>query len=852
MRSGSRASLRPPRVSRPSFRAPLVSLARPPPGTSVKPPRSHRRSVHSVRSVHRRSVTFAAESVSSSAPSTDKDQLSASTGARESIVPEPDDPDTEATAGHTPRPSKRASLLRSSFNASRRTLNRLRRSRSSVPVTVTEEFTVERIVHPDEHEHTASSDWGTHVESQSATTPPDSPSTLRAKRKAFAKLARAAFGAPSRDSSVSTRTRKHRASSHAETQSHSATAPAFEAVPEPERETPPENGQTVPIEVFVHEPSPPPAPPPELPFTPFAEPATPAVTETTVAPATTATDTSAPTPAVAHDSLPSTAVSSPNPKKPKFRAKLNKLWTEQARAARDTLRSASRIHLQSRSRSRSSLPTAYAPPSADSALFPLPPESPVSPISPAASRSQSRLRRIASRLSSVRNKSKSTVHLERIPEIVTADGHVLVNPAALADSPLSQHSDLPPESSAPASRRQSWWTPSHYSHSHSRFPSAVTLPDEQAYSRPVSEALFPSTPYPHARKPKLSIVTDPVSKAGEPQPKTPKSILKSPSRAFFRRRSSPLPHAPQESKPAAQNFFARAFARPPQPHLDLEPQLEAQFHFDSVLHSTELFPLPTPSTSTSPAPAYRPPSPPPAPSASAHAHEFFFPSEKPQQLAVADAEGNAVWYIEKDASSLAAPIPIPFIPPHNKDPHALPHDPDDLDDTMGAKDFHDDGIDYAEDEDDMPPGFQWFADRPPKPDPPPPRTTSTVYQPLPSVIDENERMLKALNQAPSVLYQRYHEFGQLGVFGWTSEFAELIDALKTLGFDGNMFVSTRQAALDACSRILSLRIEIKMQIITIYLTNQISRLRRFLDADKQWTDYPHVDFPIDPYAAESG
>ena len=93
---------------------------------------------------------------------------------------------------------------------------------------------------------------------------------------------------------------------------------------------------------------------------------------------------------------------------------------------------------------------------------------------------------------------------------------------------------------------------------------------------------------------------------------------------------------------------------------------------------------------------------------------------------------------------------------------------------------------------------------------------------------------------------------QLGVLAWCSEFSELIDALKQLGFEGNMFVSTRTQALKTCEEILRLKLDIEMQIIVMYLSSQISRLRRFLDSDRQWDDYPKPAFPLDytEYARE--
>jgi hypothetical protein len=73
----------------------------------------------------------------------------------------------------------------------------------------------------------------------------------------------------------------------------------------------------------------------------------------------------------------------------------------------------------------------------------------------------------------------------------------------------------------------------------------------------------------------------------------------------------------------------------------------------------------------------------------------------------------------------------------------------------------------------------------------------------------------------------------------------MIDHVKQLGFEGNMFVNTRAQALRTCEEILQLKLEIKMQIIVMYLSSQIARLRKFLDGEKNFEDYPIVDFPVD-------
>ncbi|KAI0046595.1 hypothetical protein FA95DRAFT_1349383 [Auriscalpium vulgare] len=141
--------------------------------------------------------------------------------------------------------------------------------------------------------------------------------------------------------------------------------------------------------------------------------------------------------------------------------------------------------------------------------------------------------------------------------------------------------------------------------------------------------------------------------------------------------------------------------------------------------------------------------------------------------------------------------------------------------------------------------YEWFKE------PPPTRTQgqqtpAEPYIPLPGVIEQNEMLGYALQAAPNVLYGRYKQYGQLGVLAWCAEFSEMIDALKTLGFEGNMFVATRTSALQACEEILRLQLDIKMQIIVIHMSSQVARLRRFLDADRVWDDYPATAFPLDP------
>jgi len=145
------------------------------------------------------------------------------------------------------------------------------------------------------------------------------------------------------------------------------------------------------------------------------------------------------------------------------------------------------------------------------------------------------------------------------------------------------------------------------------------------------------------------------------------------------------------------------------------------------------------------------------------------------------------------------------------------------------------GPDYA--------GIEWFKNPPPKPQPVEPEP---VFEPTTDVIERNEALLFAFKASPTVLYERFHQFGQLGVLGWCSEFSELIDEVKTLGFEGKMFTTTRDEALHACELIMKLDVDVKMQLIVLYLSSQVARLRRFLDCEHDFDDYPEPDFPLPP------
>ncbi|CAE6504244.1 unnamed protein product [Rhizoctonia solani] len=122
--------------------------------------------------------------------------------------------------------------------------------------------------------------------------------------------------------------------------------------------------------------------------------------------------------------------------------------------------------------------------------------------------------------------------------------------------------------------------------------------------------------------------------------------------------------------------------------------------------------------------------------------------------------------------------------------------------------------------------------------------TGTPYVPTPEVIERNELIVKALKNAPGALHTRFRHFGQLGVLGWSSEFSELIDEIQRCGLERQMFTTTRAQALSTCKALLKLHIDIRLQMISMFLCSQIARLRRFLDAETEYTDYPTPNFPL--------
>ncbi|QRV97413.1 hypothetical protein RhiJN_25432 [Ceratobasidium sp. AG-Ba] len=122
--------------------------------------------------------------------------------------------------------------------------------------------------------------------------------------------------------------------------------------------------------------------------------------------------------------------------------------------------------------------------------------------------------------------------------------------------------------------------------------------------------------------------------------------------------------------------------------------------------------------------------------------------------------------------------------------------------------------------------------------------TASPYVPTTDVIQRNELIVNALKNAPGALTTRFRHFGQLGVLGWSSEFSELVDEIQRCGLERQMFTTTREQALATCRDLLRLRMQVSMQMISMFLCSQIARLRRFLDGETVYTDYPTPDFPL--------
>lgn len=55
---------------------------------------------------------------------------------------------------------------------------------------------------------------------------------------------------------------------------------------------------------------------------------------------------------------------------------------------------------------------------------------------------------------------------------------------------------------------------------------------------------------------------------------------------------------------------------------------------------------------------------------------------------------------------------------------------------------------------------------------------------------------------------------------------------------GHLFVPTRRQALLCCSEILALDLDISIKLITMFMAQQIKRIRDFLDPQTQYQDWP--------------
>lgn len=145
--------------------------------------------------------------------------------------------------------------------------------------------------------------------------------------------------------------------------------------------------------------------------------------------------------------------------------------------------------------------------------------------------------------------------------------------------------------------------------------------------------------------------------------------------------------------------------------------------------------------------------------------------------------------------------------------------------------------------------IEWFKDPPPIPkslSPSMQSSASSPPEPVPEVTTRNEALTYAITVAPAILYERFRQFGQLGILGWLDEFSELVDDFQALAFEGKMFTTTRDRALSTCKHILKLEIEVKMQLVVLYMSSQIARLRRILAEDQDFYDYPEPSFPLPP------
>jgi len=235
-------------------------------------------------------------------------------------------------------------------------------------------------------------------------------------------------------------------------------------------------------------------------------------------------------------------------------------------------------------------------------------------------------------------------------------------------------------------------------------------------------------------------------------------------------------------------------------------------------------------------------------------NEYRFPHfeyRKPQRYSTGRGSYSSSYSPYRDFPTL--PSPLNRALPHQRRPHHIKHthrvqtiiEMDEQSTTSeeqlhevahyGTLDGRPGALEYS--------GFQWLQNRPAQPNPPPVSPPRVPFNPTPTAIQRNESLIKAFKAAPNVLYERYCQFGQLGVLGWCAEFEELISEVKGLGISGDMADATRDCALQTCRDILKLQLDVQMQLIILYLSGQISRLRAFLDQNGD-EDYPIPSFPL--------
>jgi len=134
-------------------------------------------------------------------------------------------------------------------------------------------------------------------------------------------------------------------------------------------------------------------------------------------------------------------------------------------------------------------------------------------------------------------------------------------------------------------------------------------------------------------------------------------------------------------------------------------------------------------------------------------------------------------------------------------------------------------------------GHQWLQNRPPPQEAPRSPSPPRPFVGSEEAVRRNDALIAALKVAPNVLFDKYNQFGQVGVLAWCSEFEEMVTEIKSLGFSGEMAGQTRECALEACREVLKFDLDIRAQLVVMYLASQIARLRDFLGVEDA-TDYP--------------